>query len=45
MSLDAKSFHIYGVPANLNAVGALSASMVEEAIADAVYSAGPLLLR
>lgn len=33
------------VPANLNAVGALSASLVEEAIADAVYSAGPLLLR
>jgi L-aminopeptidase/D-esterase-like protein len=33
------------VPANLNAVGALLASLVEEAIADAVYSAGPLLLR
>ena len=33
------------VSANLNAVGALSASLVEEAIAGAVYSAGPLLLR
>jgi L-aminopeptidase/D-esterase-like protein len=31
------------VTANLNAVGALSASLVEEAIADAIYSAGPFL--